>query len=63
MADYVHVAVDKKQPGIFRLPCQEVADGSPAHVLFSLDVAAMGEGVDDTVALYGSFICGTIIGD
>ena len=53
MADHVHVAVDKKQPSIFRLPCQKVADGSPAHVLFSLDVAAMGEGVDDTVALYG----------
>lgn len=53
MADYVHVAVDKKQPGVFRLPSQEVADGSPAHVLFSLDVAAMGEGVDDTVAFYG----------
>ena len=63
MADHVHVAVDKKQPGIFRLPCQEVADGSPAHILFSLDVAAMGEGVDDTVVLYGSFICGPIIGD
>ena len=41
-----------KLPGGQR-PRQEVADGSPAHVFFSLDVAAMGEGVDDTVALYG----------
>ena len=61
--NYLHIAIYEQQPGMQGFFCQNVADGRPAHVLFSLDVAAMGEGVDDTVALYGSFICGPIIGD
>ena len=63
LADNVHVAVDKQQPGIFCLLCQEIPDGSPAHVFFSFDISAMGEGVDDSVLLYGSLIGRTIIGN
>ena len=63
LADYVHIAVDKEQPGIFCLLSQEIPDCSPAHVLFSFDISAMGEGIDDAVLLYGSLIGRTVIGN
>ena len=63
LADPVHIAADKEQPGIFCLLSQEIPDSSPAYVLFSFNIAAMGEGVDDSVLLYGSLIGRTIIGN
>lgn len=53
LADDLHIAVDEQQPRIFGFPSQEIANGSPASVLFSLDVSAMLQAVDDTVGFYG----------
>ena len=58
----VHVAIQKHQPFVTRIPRQHIADFRPPHVVVHLQQAAMRQGVDFAIGLNTSHARRFVVG-